>query len=77
MQVEGTVDISGLVGDSSLLVQVAELRSGGGVSRALLNRTVNVNVPLISMQENSKCNQLLYIICIIVPVSSFIMASDS
>ena len=74
MQVEGTVDISGLVGDSSLLVQVAELRGGGGVSRALLNRTVNVNVPFTS---NSKCNQLIYIICIIVPVSSFIMASDS
>ena len=44
--------------DSTLLVQVAELLSGGGVSRALVNKTITVDVPLVSMQENSKCRQL-------------------
>ena len=42
--------------ESTLVVQVAELLSGGDVSRALLNKTIIVDVPLISMQESSKCN---------------------
>ncbi len=53
------MNISGLVEDSTLLVQVAELLSDGDVSRALLNKTITVNVPLVSIQENSKCRQLV------------------
>ena len=50
------MDVSGLVEDStlSLLVQVAELLSGGDVGRPPLNKTITVNIPLVSIQENSK-----------------------
>ena len=54
--------ISGLVEDSILLVEVAELLSGGGVSRPLLNKTITVNIPLVSSQESSKCRQLKILI---------------
>ena len=47
--------ISDLVEDSTLLVQVAELLSGGGVSRALLNKTITVNVS--GIQESGKCRK--------------------
>ena len=43
--------------DSALLVQIAELLSGGDVSRALLNETIFVNVPLVSIQEKGKLRQ--------------------
>jgi hypothetical protein len=56
------VNISGLVEDSTLLVQVAELLSDGDISRALLNKTITVDVPLVSIQENSKCMQATCII---------------
>ena len=55
------MNISGLVEDSILLVQVAELLSGGGVSRPLLNKTIIVNIPLVSNQESSKCRQLILV----------------
>ena len=48
--------ISDLVEDGTLLIQVAELLSGGGVSRALLNKTITVNI-VPNIQENSKCSQ--------------------
>ena len=54
------MNVSGLVEDSTLLVQVAELLSGGGVSRALLNKTITVNIPLVSTQESSKYRQFDY-----------------
>ena len=54
------MNISGLVEDSTLLVQVAELLSGGGVSRALLNKTITVNILLVSTQESSKYRRFDY-----------------
>ena len=46
--------------DGALLVQIAELLSGGDVSRALLNKTIFVNVPLVSILEEGKLRQLNY-----------------
>ena len=54
------MNISGLVEDSTLLVQVAELLSGGGVSRALVNKTITINIPLVSTQESSKYRKFDY-----------------
>ena len=59
MQVENTIDTSGLVRGNSLFVQVAELHSDGSVSKSLLNRTVHINVPYLSLQDKGKCSNLL------------------
>ena len=57
MQVIETPFIQNLVEDPTLFIQVAEVLSGGDIGRALLNKTVMIDVPRMSMQEHSKCSR--------------------
>ena len=44
VQINGTLTIEDLRENSTLLIQIADVRSDGGVSRLLLNETVTISV---------------------------------
>ena len=44
VQINGTLTIEDLLENSTLLIQIADVRSDGGVSRLLLNETVTISV---------------------------------
>ena len=58
MQVVETLIVEGLEEDNMLLVQVAEVLNGGGISRPLLNQTVTINVAFL--QEGGKYMHIEY-----------------